>query len=116
MSRKSIIDSEEWVFKIIAAIKEYKNSFAFSSTRRSKLKKIVRRSVVSLKHLNNIEARATGKEHLDYFMNEWFFEEKISSWGSVKKLNLRTFSSGDKPIKCKKREMITLKTDINLFS
>ena len=32
LSRKSIIDSEERVLKIIAAIKEFENPFAFSST------------------------------------------------------------------------------------
>ena len=37
--------------------------------------------------------------------------------GFVKKLNLRTFSSGRKPIVFKKNnEAIILKTDVNLFS
>ena len=67
------------ILKIIAAIKQYENPFAFSSTRKSKLKNIVTRSVVGSKHLNDIlEARAIGKEHLHYFVNERFFEEKIS--------------------------------------
>ena len=79
LSRKSIIDSEERVLKIIAAIKQYENPFAISSTRKSKLKNIVTGSVVGSKHLNDIlEARAIGKEHLHYFVNERFFEEKIS--------------------------------------
>ena len=79
LSRKSIIDSEERVLKIIAAIKQYENPFAISSTRKSKLKNIVTGSVVGSKHLNDIlEARAIGKEHLHYFINERFFEEKIS--------------------------------------
>ena len=66
---------------------------------------------------NILEVRAIRKEHLDYFINERFFEEKISFWDSVKKLNLKTFSSGDKPIACKKNnEVITLKTDVNPFS
>ena len=37
MIKKSIIYSEERVLKMIAAIKEYKNLLAFSSTRKSKL-------------------------------------------------------------------------------
>ena len=117
-SRKSIIDIEERILKIIAAIKEYKNSFTFSSTGKSKLKNIVTGSVVRSENLSDIlEARATGKEHLDYLMNERFFKEKISFWDSVKKLNLKTFQRGDKPILCKKNnETITLKTDVNLFS
>ena len=79
LSRKSIIDSEERVLKIIAAIKQCENPFAFSSTRKSKLKNIVTGSAVGSKHLNDIlEARAIGKEHLHYFINERFFEEKIS--------------------------------------
>ena len=41
LSRKSIIVSEERVLKIIAAIKEYENLFAFSSTRKSKLQKML---------------------------------------------------------------------------
>ena len=71
LSRKSIIDSEERVLKIIAAIKQYENPFAFSSTRKSKLKNIVTGSAVGSKHLNDIlEARAIGKEHLHYFIEE----------------------------------------------
>ena len=102
LSRKSISDSEEQVLKIIAAIKEYKNPFAFSSTRKSKLKNIVTGSFVASEHLNDIlEARVIGKKHLDHFINERFFEEKISFWDSVKKLNLQAFSCGDKPIVCK---------------
>ena len=105
LSRKSKIDSEEQVLKRIPAIKQYENPFAFGSTRKSKLKNIVTGSVVGSKHLNDIlEARAIGKEHLHYFVNERFFEEKISFWDSVKKLNLKTFSSGDKPIVCKKKK------------
>ena len=118
MSRKFIIDREEQVLKIIAATKEYKNPIGFSSVRKSELKNIVTGSVVSSEHLNDIvEARAKGKEHLDYFINERFFEEKMLFWDSVKKLNLKTFPSGDKPIACRKKsEAITLKTDVNLFS
>ena len=79
MSMKFIIDSEEQVLKIIAAIKEYENPFGFSLIRKSKLKNIVTGSVVSSEHLNEIlEARAKGKQHLDYFINERFFEEKMS--------------------------------------
>ena len=71
LCRKSIIDSEERVLKIIAAIKQYENPFAFSSTRKSKLKNIVTGSVAGSKHLNDIfEARAIGKKHLHYFIKE----------------------------------------------
>ena len=105
LSRKSIIDSEERELKIIAAIKQYENPFAISSTRKSKLKNIVTGSVVGSKHLNDIlEARAIGKEHLHYCIKERFFEEKVSFWDSVKKLNLKTISIGDKPIVCKKKK------------
>ena len=59
LSRKSIIDGEKQVLKIIAAIKEYKNPFAFCSTRKSKSKYIVTGGVVHSEHPNNIfEARA----------------------------------------------------------
>ena len=76
--KESVTDSEERVLKIIAAIKEYKNPFAFSSTRKSKLKTIVTGNAVGSEHLNDIlEARAIGKEHLDYFIIERFFEGKI---------------------------------------
>ena len=58
LSRKSRIDSEQRVLKIIAAIKEYENCFAFSSTRKSKLKSFGTGSVVDSEHLNDIlEAR-----------------------------------------------------------
>ena len=71
LSRKSIIDSTKRVLKIIAAIKEYENPFAFGSTRKSKLKNIVTGSVVGSEHLNEIlEARTIWKKHLDYFINE----------------------------------------------
>ena len=118
LSRKSTTDSEERVLKIIAAFKEYENPFAFSSTKKSKLKNIVTGSVVRPEFLHDIlDAKTIGKQHLDYFINERFFEGKISFWDSVKKLNLKTFSSGDKAVVCKKNnETITLKTDINLFS
>ena len=46
LRRKSIIDSQERVLKIIAAIKGYKSLFAFSSTRKFKLKNIVTGSAV----------------------------------------------------------------------
>ena len=76
MSRKFIIDSEERVLEIIAAIKEYENPFASSSAWKSKLKNIVTGSVVGSKHLNNIlEVRAIGKEHLDIFTNEQFLNK-----------------------------------------
>ena len=52
LSRKSVIDSEERVLKIIAAIKEYENSFASSSTRTLKLKNIVTGSAVGPEYLN----------------------------------------------------------------
>ena len=59
LSRKSIIDGEKQVLKIIAAIKEYKNPFAFCSTRKSKSKYIVTGGVVHSEHPKNIsEARA----------------------------------------------------------
>ena len=78
-SKKSVIDGEERVLKITAAIKQYENPFAFISTRKSKLRNIVTGSVAGSKHLNDIlETRAIGKEHLHYFINEPFFEEKIS--------------------------------------
>ena len=78
LSGKSIVCREERVLKIIAAIKDYENPFAFSSVK-SKLKNIVTGSVVGSNHLIDIlEARAIGKEHLDCFINERFFEEKIS--------------------------------------
>ena len=49
------------------------------TTRKSKLKNIITGSVVGSKHLNDIlGARVKGKEHLYYFINERFFEEKIS--------------------------------------
>ena len=41
LGSKSIMDSEEQVLKIIAAIKDYENPFAFSSTRKSELNKEV---------------------------------------------------------------------------
>ena len=72
MSKGSIIDSEERVLKISAKGSE---------------------------HLNDIlEARAIGRKHLDDFLNKQFFEEKISFWDSVKRLNLKTSSIGDKRI------------------
>ena len=120
LSRKSKIDSEERVLKIIASMKEYENPFAFGSTINSKLKKyiLLLEAFVRSEYLNDIlEARVIGKEHLDYFINEQFFEKKISFRGLLKKLNLKMFSSGDKPIAYKKKnETITLKTDVNLFS
>ena len=62
LSQKSIINSGKGVLKIIGTIKEYENPFAFSSTRKSKLKSIVTESVVGSEHLNDIlEARAIGK-------------------------------------------------------
>ena len=65
--------------EIIATIKEYENPFTSSSTRKSKLKRIVTESVVGSEHLNVIlETRAIGKDDLDYFINERIFEEKIS--------------------------------------
>ena len=45
LGSKSIIDSEERVLKIIAAIKDYENPFAFNSTRKSELNNIVAGSV-----------------------------------------------------------------------
>ena len=75
--KKSIIDSEEQVLKTIATIKEYENPFAFSLTRKSILKNTVTRSVVGSEHLSVSEARAIGKEHLDYFIYERFFLKKF---------------------------------------
>ena len=80
---------------MIAAIIEYENPFAVSSTRKSKLKNIVTGSGVGSERLNDIQvARAIGKEYLGHFINQRFFEENISFWDSVKKLNLKTFSTG----------------------
>ena len=98
LSMRSMINSEERVLRIIAAVKEYENPFAFSSTRKSKLKNIVAGSVVGSDHLKDI---LIGKEHLDRLINEQFFEQ---FWDSIKKLNSKTFSSGDKPIVCKKKK------------
>ena len=79
LSRKSISDSEERVLKMIAAIIEYENPFAVSSTRKSKLKNIVTGSGVGSERLNDIQvARAIGKEYLGHFINQRFFEENIS--------------------------------------
>ena len=76
-SRKSLIDSEEQVLKIIAAIKEYKHSFTFSSARKSKLKNIIRGSVASSENLSDIsEAKAIGKEHLDYISMSNFLKKR----------------------------------------
>ena len=95
LSRKSISNSEERVLKMIAAIIEYENPFAVSSTRKSKLKNIVTGSGVGSERLNDIQvARAIGKEYLGHLINQRFFEENISFWDSVKKLNLKTFSNG----------------------
>ena len=60
MSRKSIIDSEERVLKITAAIKEYENPFAFSSTRKSRLKTVVRGSVVGSQLTSQRQIRSKG--------------------------------------------------------
>ena len=80
LSRQSIIDSEERVLKMIAAIIEYENPFAVSSTRKSKLKNILTgRAVGSYVCLNDIlVARTTGKEYLGHFINQRFFEENKS--------------------------------------
>ena len=79
LSRQSIIDSEERVLKMIAAIIEYENPFAVSSTRKSKLKNIVTGSAAGSERLNDIlVARTTGKEYLGHFINQQFFEENIS--------------------------------------
>ena len=56
------------------ARKEYKNPFAFSSKRKSKLKNIVTGSVASSEDLNDtLETRAIGKEHLDHLFYERIF-------------------------------------------
>ena len=61
LSRKSIIDSEERVLKIIAAINEHKNPFAFRSTRKSKWKTNVTGSVVGSEHLKDIRSKSNRK-------------------------------------------------------
>ena len=89
---------------MIAAIIEYENPFAVSSTRKSKLKNIVTGSGVGSERLNDIQvAREIGKEYLGHFINQRFFEENISFWDSVKKLNLKTFSTGGNLLHVRKK-------------
>ena len=69
LGSKSIIDSEKRVFKIIAAIKDYENPFAFSSTRKSELNNIVTGSVARLEYLSDILKAFSSGSSLLYDMN-----------------------------------------------
>ena len=119
ISKKKTEDSEKAVHDIIEAIdQQFMNPFAFEKSEIKPLINIVSGRVVNDDMKDEIlNANSIGKENAIKFIQERITEKTIPFWEPIKKLNLKTFSSADKPMQIKKKnETVILKNQQNIFS
>lgn len=119
-SLKKREQNENAVKKIISAIKEkFVNPFQIKENEKTNLVNIATGSVAppEIKH-DILNAKSIGMTSANEYIRKRLINREVPFWDSIKKLNLRTFSSMDKQIKIPRQNEATLilKTQQNLFS
>ena len=120
LSQAKIKKSEKSVVSVIKTVKEqFVSPFEFNSSKIQYLQNIVSGVLVKDEFREEIlNAHSIGKQAADEFVKERILDGKTSFWAPITKMNLKTFSSGDKVVKVnrKNQSIATIKSHQNLFS
>ena len=92
LSSKTVAESEKLVSLLVSTIKQFENPFAFNADSKRELQNIATGSVATEEMREDIsDAKVRGKESVEKL--------SVSFWDTLNKLQLKTFSTAEKPLK-----------------
>ena len=92
LSSKTVAESEKLVSLLVSTIKQFENPFAFNADSKRGLHNIATGSVATEEMREDIsDAKVRGKESVEKL--------SVSFWDTLNKLQLKTFSTAEKPLK-----------------
>ena len=92
LSSKTVAESEKLVSLLVSTIKQFENPFAFNADSKRELHNIATGSVATEEMREDIsDAKVRGKESVEKL--------SVSFWDTLNKLQLKTFSTAEKPLK-----------------
>ena len=107
LSSKTIEENKKAVSLLVLTITQFENPFAFNAG--SIVTKEMREDISNVK--------VCGKESTIKYLNERLKDQSVSFWDTLYKLQMKTFSTEEKPLKViqKKKHLILLRLSITFL-
>ena len=118
LSSKTIEESKKAVSLLVLTIKQFENPFAFNAHSKKELHNIGTGSIVIKEMREDISnVKVCGKESTIKYLNERLKDQSVSFWDTLYKLQMKTFSTAEKPLKViqKKKHLILSRLSITFF-
>ena len=118
LSSKAIEKNKKAVLLLVLTIKQFENPFAFNADSKKELHNTGTGSIVTKEMREDISnVKVCGKESTIKYLNERLKYQSVSFWDTLYKLQMKTFSTEEKPLKViqKKKHLILLRLSITFL-